>query len=124
VSAAAARLHLQHLAVLGIGIRQVSRMTGVAASVVRAVRNGRTETLRASTSARLLATPPQPAPGALVAATRSWRCIDSLEREGYTRRELAARLGLHSQQLQLAPRRIRASTASRLHQLYTRLALT
>lgn len=118
----AARLHLAALAQLGIGIRQIARLTSVAPSTVAAVRSGRATTCRPAIAARLLAATATPAPGALVKATRAWRHIDSLRREGFTRREIAWQLGYHSQQLQLAPKRILARSAAHIARVYSRLA--
>jgi hypothetical protein len=56
-----------------------------------------------------------------VPATKTWRQIDSLSREGFTDREIAFHLGARSQQLQLAPRRIRVTSALRVQQLYARI---
>ena len=106
---------------MGLGVRQVAALTTVAPSVVRNVRSGRVTTLRPSTLARLLAAPPSLARGALVAATKTWRAIDSLHREGYTSRELAFHLGAQSQQLQFAPRQVRVTSALRVQTLYERI---
>jgi hypothetical protein len=64
---------------------------------------------------------PALAHGALVAGTKTHRFIDSLCREGFTRRELAFRLGARSQQLQLH-RKVRVSSALAVQTLYQRLA--
>lgn len=122
VAADTARRHLAQLAEAGIGIRQAAQLSGVNASTVAGVRSGRLVTVRPSTSARLLGIGPTLAPSALVPATVTWRFVDSLEREGYTRRELAWHLGARSQQLQLGRRRIEAQTAVRLAAAYQRLA--
>jgi hypothetical protein len=122
IPALAARTHLEQLAALGIGIEQVSRLTGLAARWLREIRHGRIETLKATTAARILATTPTPADGALVRATRSWRFVDSLQREGYTRQIIAWHLGHTSQQLQYARRTIRQSSARSLASVYQRLA--
>ena len=65
-----------------------------------------------------------PAHGAHVKATRSWRFIDSLQREGYTRREIAWHLGHQSQQLCYPKRTIRQSSARRIASVYHQLATT
>lgn len=124
VPADAAAAHLQQLAALGIGYRSVAHSAGVSPSVVQSVRAGTSRLIRSETANRLLATPAALAPSALTPATTSWRFIDSLEREGFTRRELAWNLGNLSQQLQFAKRRIRQSSAHRIQRLYARLADT
>lgn len=116
------RAHLEELEQLGMGTRQIARRSGVAASTISIVRAGHVRTLRPATAARLLGVSPVLASGALVAATTSWRRIDSLEREGFTRREIAWHLGARSQQLQLGRRALRASSAGKVAALYDRLA--
>ena len=117
-----AAAHLAQLQAAGLGVRQVARLTGVAASVVADVRAGRVSTVRPSTLARLLGAPATPAFGVCVPAVTSWRTIDSLRREGFTHRELGFRLGARSQQLQLGRRRIRQHTAAKVAALYGQLA--
>lgn len=121
IDAAPVRVHLSQLQRLGVGYRTIARQTGVSASVVSSVLSGAAAQLRPSTAARLLLARPSVARGAFVPATRTWRHVDSLRREGYTRREMAYHLGAHSQQLQLGARLVRASTALRVAQLYERI---
>ena len=99
----------------------MSRLTGLAASTVWRVRNGTAQTVRLTTSTRLLAAPPSVAPGALVSSYWPHRLVDGLEREHYTRREIAALLGRHCQQLALGVTHVRARTASRLAALHHQL---
>ena len=122
VDAAAVRAHLAQLAACGVGYRQVAAQTGVAASVVSAVRAGRVPRLQPATATRLLQARAILAHGALVPGTRTWRFVDSLRREGYTHRELAFHLGNASQQLQFARRRVRVASALRVASLYERIA--
>ena len=125
VPAAAVCASLAQLVAQGLGTRQIARLTGVARSTICALVTSPPPTVRASTAQKLavIATlPPTVANGALVKATKAWRAIDSLQREGYTRRTLAWHLGLHSQQLQLAHPFIRQSTARKLAALHHQLA--
>lgn len=122
VAALESRAHLQSLESAGIGVRQVAALSGVSRSTVAAVRDGTRTQLHPSTAARLLATAPVRASGALVKATTSWRFIDSLEREGYTRRELAWHYGHRSQQLSFGRRKMRGATVAKVAALYARLA--
>jgi hypothetical protein len=103
-------------------VRQIATLARVSPSTVAALVAGTLVTLGAAAAARLLACPPRPAPGALVAATRARRALDSLRRDGYTQREIAWHLGARSQQLQVARRRIRVRTAVRIARVYERLA--
>ena len=122
VDASPARAHLEQLGALGVGYRQAAALAGVAASVVYNVRAGLVTRLHPSTATRLLAARSGPARGAVVPATKTWRFVDSLEREGYTHREIAFHLGNTSQQLHFHPRRVRVASALRVAQLYERIA--
>lgn len=116
---ASARAHVRQLGALGLGTRQIARQAGVSrATVVRVLRGG------SSTPAvltRLLSARPVLAHGAVIVGTVPWRSIDSLEREGYTRRDLARLLGSFSQQLQLH-RHLTVRSALKVARLYDALA--
>jgi hypothetical protein len=112
--------HVAALRSLGLGYRHIARLAGVAASVVKLL--GPDAKLRPATAAKLLAVvQPSLAHGCVVPGTKTWRFVDSLEREGFTRRELAFRLGRQSQQLQLH-RRVRVRSALLVATLHSHLA--
>jgi len=120
VDAAPARQHLAALRALGIGYRRAAHLARVAPATAQRVLAGTVSRLKPATAARLLATRPVLALGATVAGTKTWRFVDSLRREGFTHREIAFRLGAHSQQLQLH-RRVRVRSALKVAQLYQTL---
>jgi hypothetical protein len=103
-----------------MGARQIARRARTSTATIKALTTGRQRALRSTTAAQLLAVRPTLAHGCIVAGTKTWRFVDSLEREGYTRRQIAWSLGAQSQQLQLA-RKVRVSTALRVSALYDRL---
>jgi len=121
VDATPARIYLRQLAALGVGLDHAAQASGVSLTILKRVRSGRQARIRPATVAAILAVRPTLARGAVVAGTKTWRYVDSLEREGYTRREIAFDLGARSQQLQLH-RRVRVSTALRVAALYARIA--
>jgi hypothetical protein len=122
VDAGPARAHLVQLAALGVGYRRAAQLAGVAVSTIRRIRAGRVTTIKARIAARIIATAASLARGCAVTGTRTWRFVDSLLREGFSRRALAIRLGHRAQQLSLSHRRVRVRSALRLEALYTHLA--
>jgi hypothetical protein len=122
VDAGPVRAHVAQLVALGLGLRQIAQLADTGTQVIQRILAGQRR-IAPRTAARLLPVRACLAHGATVAGTKTWRFVDSLEREGYTRREIAWHLGAHSQQLQLH-RRVRVSTALRVAQLHARLAAT
>jgi hypothetical protein len=120
VPAAPVVSHLQQLHALGLGARQIARLASLGAQVITRLLTGRQTRLRAETAAKLAAVRPTLAHGATVPGTKTWRFVDSLEREGYTRRQIAFALGAQSQQLQLR-RRVTVATALKVATVYARL---
>jgi hypothetical protein len=59
--------------------------------------------------------------GQHVTGWRTWRLIDSLERDGFTRRALAFKLGLRGRGLQLHHRRITVRNALKMRVVYHRI---
>jgi hypothetical protein len=121
VDASPARAHLRQLAALGVGSRQAAHLAGLSRAALVRILAGQ-PTIYASTAAAVLALRPVLAHGATVPGVTTWRQIDSLEREGYTRRTLGRLLGSQAQQLQLTRRRVRVRSALRVAQLYDALA--
>jgi len=114
-----ARVHLRQLQALGLGTRQIARQAGVSRATVLGVLRGGSS--RPAIVAKLLAARPVLAPGVVIVGTVPWRSIDSLQREGYTRRDVARLLGSRSQQLQLH-RHLTVRSALRIARLYDALA--
>jgi hypothetical protein len=105
VSADRARAHLRGLSKQGVGRRAVAAATDVAVSVIADIRRGVKTTIRARTERKILAvTPAVASDGARVRATATWRAIRDLLDEGYTRKDIARRLGYRSDSLQLGRR--------------------
>lgn len=122
VSADRARAHLVALQRAGVGRRAISTAAGVAFSVVHEVRIGRKKMIRARTEKKLLAvTKAARAEGALVSAKRTWRLIEELVDEGYTRGFLAKQLGYEHQGLQFGKARVTGRIARDVERLHVRL---
>jgi hypothetical protein len=120
VDAATAREHLRALSKAGVGKRAVAAASHVAVSVVDAVRGGRKRRIRARTDRRLLAvTSDMMSDGALTSARPALQMIEALRTEGFSKAELARRLGYASPALQFKGARIRARSAA----LYSRITV-
>lgn len=122
VDAGAARAHLVKLSRQGVGRRAVAAATDVALRVISDVRSGRKARIRARTERKILAvTPACASDGAYVKAGRTQRLIDLLLDEGYTKAELARRMGYATPALQFRPHRMTARNVARVEALYRRL---
>ncbi len=122
VPAAKARRHLVRLARLGIGRRAVAVAIGISDSILHEIKRGRKVQIRARTERRILAVDRCPcAGGHLVQAEETWRMIERLLREGFSKAELARRLGYRSPALQLRRDRIVKRNASRVARFYHRI---
>lgn len=122
VSAEAARRHVLRLSKQGVGRRALSAASDVAERVIANIRSGKQLNIRKSTEERLLRVSDQaPNDGALIGANGAWRQITKLLAEGFSKAELARRLGYQSPSLQFGKIRVRARTAARIDRLYRML---
>lgn len=100
MSADKAAGHLRALRAKGVGIRQAAKLSGLSPALVKRVRNGSLETIKADTEARILRVAPILAHGTKVLAWPTRRLLLFLRREDFSNAELARRLGYRSRQLQ------------------------
>lgn len=124
VDAAAARAHLVKLSRLGVGKRAVYAATDIAMTVLEDVRTGKKRRIRARTERKILAvTKACASDHALVPARRTWRLLEQLLEEGYTRTRIATELGSKARKpaLQVARDFVLARTAHRIEVLHRRL---
>jgi hypothetical protein len=122
VSAGKARFHLMSLSRRGVGKRAVAAASDVALSVLTEIRTGRKQRIRARTERKILAvTPALASDRALVKPGRTAKLIERLVDEGYTKAELARRLGYSTPALQFRPDRMTARNVARVEALYARL---
>lgn len=59
--------------------------------------------------------------GALIPAKKTWKLIDKLLEEGYTKEQLAQRLGYNKEKLQFGKEFITVRNAYRVERLYRQL---
>jgi len=122
VDPAPTRRRLADLAALGIGHRRAAYLAGVAVSTIQRIRHAATPTIRRRVADAILAIErPSLAHGQRVRSYQTRRLIDSLEREGFTRAQLAARLGLRSGRLHLHDDRVTVRNALKVQALYQQL---
>lgn len=123
VDAGPARAHLLSLSRAGVGRRAVAAASDVALSVIAAVRSGEKTQIRARTARRILAvTAAMVSDHAIVGPGRTHQRIKHLvEEEGFTKAELARRLGYARPALQFNRRRMTARNVARVERLYQRL---
>src|SRR3990167_4998521 len=120
IDAAPARAHLRMLKGKGVGVRQVSRLTGISQPRIDDIRSGDVRVAKRSTIERLLACPAKRAPRVIVTAWWAKRQLDALLTEGYTVAFLTERIGVKVSTVQAAEK-VRAKVANRIAALYRRL---
>ena len=119
VDAATARKYILHLSRLGVGRDAVSAASDVSATIISAIRSGRRAHIRRRTEQRILAvTVDASADGAYISGSIARKQIRELLSEGFTKAELARRLGFRSPALQFGQGRLRATSVMRLDKLY------
>jgi len=103
----------------GVGRRAVADASDVSASIIAQIRCGRRTQIRKRTLNRILeVTNLAVSDAALVPAGKTWRQINTLIEEGFSKAELARRLGFASPALQLGKNRILARSAARVDRLF------
>lgn len=114
---------LEELRQRGVGVRAIVEATGLSRSVLQGLRNGRRGHLRAQSYAKLCAIDVDAARlgGALVPAGPTHELLRRLVSLGYTRAELAERLGRLSPALQFKDKHITARSARAVAALYVEL---
>lgn len=122
VSADKARAHLSALSAKNVGRRSVSDVTGVASSILVEIIAGRKTRIRARTERLILAvTEAAAADRALIPAKATWKLLDELLADGYTKTELAHQLGYKRPALQLDREWVTVRNAHQVKCLYQRL---
>lgn len=123
VSAAAARSHMHKLSRLGVGRRAIGAASDVAQTVLAEIRTGRRLKIRARTERKIMAvTIGCASDHAVVPAARTWRKLERLLEEGFTKRQLARLLGNEAltPALQISRDFVLVRTAGRVDAIYRR----
>lgn len=125
VSAGPARAHLLRLSRAGVGYKTVGDAGTVAKTVLLRILNGTKRQIRAETERKILTvTTDARADGSHVSGKRTRKRLDALLERGWTKTELARRLGSKSKQpaLQLKQAKVTAATALAVEKLWRALA--
>ncbi len=124
VDASKARAHLKRLSRLGVGRHSVWAASDVPDSTLYKIITGEKPRIRARTERRILAVDEGARAGAaVVAAGRTWRRINHLLREGFTKTWIARQLGNKIPALQIRRDRVLWRTETNIERLYRRVEL-
>ena len=121
VGTTAVRLHLVRLSRVGVGYRQVARVAKVNAGILFKIRAGDRDNIRAQSARRVLEVTAQHlAPAATVPARLTWKRLDWLLGQGFTKSALARKLGSTAKvpSLQVRRGRVLVRTARRVKRIY------
>jgi hypothetical protein len=123
VPACRAQLHIRRLMGMGIGRKAISDASGVSENKIRKIRDGGSQYISMGIEKAILAVDKSCiADSALVPAARTWQLIGRLLDCGFSRAELARRLGLKACKLRLQKDFILAQTAVRVEKLYNQIS--
>lgn len=121
VSTSAARSHLRKLSRQGVGYKSVAEAAGVAKTILQEILFGNRKKIRRRTEQKILSvTKAAIADGALVSAEVTWKRIQWMLDEGYTKKAIAQMLG-YKRALQIGKFAVTARTASRVERLWRRM---
>jgi len=121
VKAGQARRHMLYLSRVGVGRRTVGQIARISDSVLFKIRSGQRKQIRALTEKAILSVTPGAVRGSsLVSAKSTWRKIGWLLEEGFTKAELAKRMGSKANvpALQLNRERITATNARKIEAIW------
>lgn len=119
VQADKSRRHLEYLSRHGVGRRAVADASGVSCTVIAEIRSGSKANVRRETERKILAvTRDAHSDHALIPANRTKRQIEELISEGFTKAEIARRLGYKTKALQISAGLITAKTATKIDRFY------
>ncbi|WP_439640586.1 hypothetical protein [Nevskia sp.] len=125
VPADSAREHLVRLQGEGLGRHTISEASGVSATVLQEIIAGAKLKIRALTSRRILAvTTDARADASLVPATKVWKLIRDLYRQGFNQGDIATRLGYARPYLQIGKRQVQAITELQIVRLHAQMSGT
>lgn len=124
VDASRARKHIERLSAAGVGYKTVADLAGIPTSSAFAIRSGAKPTCRRETERKILAVSRDALTDAkLVDASSTWKKLEWMLEQGFTRQELARRLGNKGNPPALRVRRDRvtAKTRAKVERLYSEL---
>jgi hypothetical protein len=118
VSAKRAQKHILKLFRQGVGRRAICAASDVADSIIHQIKLGRKQQIRKRTETRILAVSVEAiADKSLVDAKHTWVLIRRLLDQGFTKQELAKRLG-YARAIQFGKERVTARSAAKVERFY------
>lgn len=105
---------------LGVGLHRVADVTGLAFRTVQRIRSGASTQIRRRVEHAILSLQPSLAHGQHVNGYQTRKLLRHLEGEGYTKAELARRLGLLCGRLQFHPH-VTVRNALKVRQLFNEI---
>lgn len=124
VCAKRAVAHIRDLSYKGVGRKQVADAAGLSPTTISLYMSGKRTKVRAMNERKILAVDAGAvADHALVSARPTWTRINWLLSEGFTKGDLALRLGYKTKNLQIGRRRCLAITALKVEQFYNKIRL-
>lgn len=122
VPAARSRDHIARLSTGGVGKRQVADASGISGSIIQQIISGARMNVRALTERAILAVTLEAiADHAVIDAGPTWRLLDELISNGYSKAHLARELGFKSPALQVKRTQCTVRTAYDVGLLHQRL---
>lgn len=122
VSAEKARQHMAFLSKCGVGRRAVAAASDVGDTILSAIIAGRKTQIRARTEKAILAVTQEAASDrALIPAKKTWKLLNRLLKDGYTKSELAAHLGYKTRALQINKDVVTVRNAYLVERMYDQL---
>lgn len=123
IDAEPARRHLLDLSQRDIGRDTVADITGICASTIDAIRRGQRKKIRAMNARKILSIPINAVltDAQRINAEPTWRMINWLLRQGFSKAALAKRLGFKTGALHVGKDRITARNAMKIEKLYRQL---
>jgi len=123
IDATETRQHLHWLSKVGVGKRQIHAETGISVTTIWKIRKGTVTKIRPTTADKILAVGrSKAADGARVDAKPTWKLINDLLKNGWTKTAIAKELGSQAKTpvLQLGRRTVTARQARAVQQLHHR----
>lgn len=122
VSPDQAKAKLEMLARIGIGHRHAAKLAGVSVSTVQRIRTGTARRLRSDVAAAIVGLEQLSlAKGVYVNGYETRHYVESLMREGFTKRWLALKLGLSGGRVRMRHEQVTVLNALRVRQLHHEL---
>lgn len=121
VPADRARNYMKNLSAQGVGRRAIAEASDISHSVLNEIRSGRKTQIRALTERKILAvTADMALDRAYIPAGPTWKLLDALLAAGFTKQQLAQRLG-YAKTLQIGRKAVTVKNAARVRKLHAEL---